>query len=71
METEPLLIKHRRSEMEARKEGRTVPNHIARFLYKSLRVLYTSFVFYFLPYLALFIPQLTYLIFSGGNSSGA
>lgn len=62
-DTEPLVIRHRRRDIEERKEKRTLPNHMARFTYKSLRILYTSFVFYFLPYLSLFLPQLVFRIY--------
>ena len=48
---------HRRDRWE--KDDRTCSNKTARFIYKLIRIFYTSFIFYFLPYLALFIPQMT------------
>lgn len=34
----------------------TIKRKAGRFIYKMLRVLYASFIFYFLPYSSLFIP---------------
>ena len=63
-DTDPLIVKRNRSDIfNANIDNkRSWPNKIGRFIYKTLRVLYTSFIFYFLPYLALFIPQLVVLI---------
>jgi len=33
-----------------------IEHKIQRFIYKSVRILYGSFIFYFLPYASLFIP---------------
>ena len=46
------------------KYKRALANKIGRVIYKTMRILYTSFIFYFLPYLALFIPQLVNLFWS-------
>jgi len=51
-----LLIKNHRADEEL-KEDRPAGIAVSRFIYKLMRMLYTSFIFYFLPYLVLFIPQ--------------
>ena len=57
-ETDPLVVKRRRRDIAKADSDykRNLPNKIGRVIYKTMRVLYTSFIFYFLPYLALFIP---------------
>jgi len=37
---------------------RTLPQHFKRFVYKTMRIVYASFLFYFLPFAALFIPYI-------------
>ena len=55
-DSEDMPIKvHRRDMWE--KDDRKAANKFARFIYKTVRVVYAAFIFYFLPYLALFIPQ--------------
>lgn len=48
------IVNHRREVTEKR----AVSFYIGRFIFKSIRLLYASFIFYFLPYLAIFIPQI-------------
>ena len=55
-----LHIKNHRFEVEneeKKNDGKTCANLIARSIYKFIRITYASFIFYFLPYLALFYPQ--------------
>ena len=59
--SETLIIsKHRfqaEQEQEKDKTKRTCGSMTVRAIYKTLRIFYASFIFYFLPYLALFYPQ--------------
>ena len=52
-----MAIENKRRVIDGEKE-RKWANYIARFIYKTIRIMYSSFIFYFLPYLALFIPQI-------------
>ena len=56
-ETEPMVIDNKRRSIDGQ-EKRKCANYAARFVYKTIRIMYSSFIFYFLPYLALFIPQI-------------
>jgi len=56
-ECKPMAIENKRRVIDGEKE-RKWANYIARFIYKTIRIMYSSFIFYFLPYLALFIPQI-------------
>ena len=53
--SDPLMIKNRRHDVD--QTTRKCSGYVARAIYKTLRIMYASFIFYFLPYLALFIPQ--------------
>ena len=53
--SDPLMIKNRRHEVD--QAERQCAGYAARGVYKTLRIMYSSFIFYFLPYLALFMPQ--------------
>lgn len=57
--TKPLLVKNHRRDYQ---EGNHPPNDcaywIGRTVYKFYRVLYASFVFYFMPYMILVVPYL-------------
>ena len=74
--TKPLVIRVHMRDWEAHAEmtHSDVPNKtqnemdnvgwnrkIGRFMFKSLRVLYGSFIFYFLPYTSLFLPYIAQL----------
>lgn len=54
--TEAMQIENHRRELDQKE--RKCANIAARFIYKTVRISYSSFIFYFLPYLALFIPQI-------------
>ena len=54
-ETDPMMIENYRRVLD--QKDRKWPNYVARFIYKTVRIAYSSFIFYFLPYMALFIPQ--------------
>ena len=54
--TEPMVIENYRRELD--QKDRKCANYIGRFVYKTVRIAYSSFIFYFLPYMALFIPQI-------------
>jgi len=51
-----LTISNHRRDLEV-EDGKKVSFYGGRFVYKTIRIAYASFIFYFLPYLALFIPQ--------------
>lgn len=55
-ESQPLAVKRHRFETE--KEGHSCGSFTARLIYKTIRIMYASFIFYFLPYMALFYPQI-------------
>ena len=55
-DTEPMKIENNRRVLD--QGDRKWPNYVARFIYKTIRIMYSSFIFYFLPYLALFIPMI-------------
>ena len=65
-ESDPLKVKNHRFEVqraedEGEKKGeksQTCEKFILRFIYKTVRIVYVSFIFYFLPYMALFYPQM-------------
>ena len=57
-DSDPLKINTRRADMKEKEGGRQCSGAIARFIYKTVRIGYASFFFYFLPYLALFLPQM-------------
>lgn len=65
-ETDPFVVKRNGRDIDKpdSKYKRALANKIGRVIYKTMRILYTSFIFYFLPYLALFIPQLVNLFWS-------
>lgn len=52
-----IMITNRRSMIEKSDEKMPCSIKISRAIYKTLRIFYASFVFYFLPYMALFVPQ--------------
>jgi hypothetical protein len=52
-----LKITNHQRDLAAKKD-RKASSYVARFIYKAVRITYASFIFYFLPYLALFIPLL-------------
>mmetsp|Transcript_18645 Transcript_18645/g.25157 ORF Transcript_18645/g.25157 Transcript_18645/m.25157 type:complete len:156 (-) Transcript_18645:95-562(-) len=56
-----LEIKNHRFEIENDEvkdtQQRDCGSIMARFVYKFIRISYASFIFYFLPYMALFYPQ--------------
>ena len=55
-DSDPMkIVKHRRD--FEKKENKAMSFFITRFIYKGMRILYTSCIFYYLPYLALFLPQ--------------
>jgi hypothetical protein len=56
-DSEPLEIKNRRCEIEKKSDEIPTSIKVARVVFKTMRIFYTSFVFYFLPYMALFVPQ--------------
>ena len=51
-----IMIKTKRADFDEGKKKRVCTGYVSRFIYKSIRICYASFIFYFLPYLALFIP---------------
>lgn len=52
-------IKNKRADYEGLNgKDRKFSFYVARFIYKTIRVAYASFIFYFLPYLAVFVPLL-------------
>lgn len=53
-ECEPMKIENKRREID--EKPRKWSNWAARGIYKTIRIMYSSFIFYFLPYLALFVP---------------
>lgn len=55
-DSDPMAIENSRRKLD--QTDRKCANYTARFVYKTIRILYSSFIFYFLPYLALFIPQI-------------
>jgi hypothetical protein len=55
----PLLVKiHRRDKQEGEHERNTCWYWLGRTIFKSYRIFYASFVFYFMPYFVLVIPYL-------------
>ena len=52
--SDDLEIKVRRHELINTK--RNASHYASRFIYKFIRIIYASFLFYFLPYMSLFIP---------------
>ena len=50
-----LYIKNHRFENEDKKQS--CANWTTRLIYKTIRIIYASLIFYFLPYMALFYPQ--------------
>ena len=52
--TDPIVITNYRRELD--QQERKCSNYSARFIYKTIRICYSSVIFYFLPYMALFIP---------------
>ena len=55
-DSDPLVIKKHRADSENDK-SRPCMHYTARFIYKTIRICYASFIFYFLPYIAIFLPQ--------------
>ena len=55
-DTDPMIIENYRRNIDQRVD-RKWSNYVARFVYKTIRIAYSSFIFYFLPYMALFVPQ--------------
>lgn len=53
------VIKAEDAEEKSEKKSEKSPcaTFTTRFIYKTMRILYVSFIFYFLPYMALFYPQ--------------
>ena len=49
-----MKIENKRRDID--EKPRKWSNWAARGIYKTIRIMYSSFIFYFLPYLALFIP---------------
>ena len=54
--SDAMMITNYRRQMD--QKDRKCANIIGRTVYKTIRIAYSSFIFYFLPYLALFIPQI-------------
>lgn len=54
-----VIREEKHAEKEKEKNGETSPfaTFTTRFIYKTMRIFYVSFIFYFLPYMALFYPQ--------------
>lgn len=50
------IVSHNRDLID--NENRLPSSYVGRFIYKVFRIAYASFIFYFLPYLALYIPQM-------------
>ena len=56
-DSEDMMITNRRIDTEKKSDEIPTSIKVSRVIYKALRIFYASFVFYFLPYLALFVPQ--------------
>jgi len=54
--SKPMTVKLHRRDLQLGKHSPSCAYWLGRFIFKSFRIFYASFVFYFMPYLILVLP---------------